>query len=194
MDREFNERLHEVENIINQGKKHLLSHMWLVDRDMLMDSLQELRGALPAAIQDANNINASRSRIMGDAKRFSDTMLAEAAARARTIQQEAEARVNQMLGDAEMRVAQMRQDSESQAHQIIDDAERQATALVAQTEIMRRAEVRAREVNEEALQHANGVYQEALSNAESILGRAEQLFGECNNELRRLRADLTQYR
>lgn len=194
MDQDFVEKLHEVENIINQGKKHLLSHMWLVDRDALMDALQELHTAVPAAIQDANNINASRSRILGDAKRFSDNMLAEATARARSLQQEAEARANQLLGETEARIAKLRADADAQARQMVDDAERQAAALVAQTEIVRRAEVRAREINEEAVQRGNTIYHDAVDKAEDILAGAEQLFAERTNELRRYRAEVAQYR
>ncbi|MCL2544783.1 MAG: hypothetical protein FWE77_02560, partial [Clostridia bacterium] len=112
MDRDFIEKLRGVESIVNQGKKHLISHMWLVDRDALIDALQELRAAVPAAIQDANSINASRSQILGDAKRLSDNMMAEATAHARLAQQEAEARVSQMVSEAQNWADQARREAE----------------------------------------------------------------------------------
>ncbi len=194
MDREFNDKLGEVENIINQGKKHLLSHMWLVDRDALMDALQEMRVAVPAAIQDANNININRSRILGDAKRFADNTLAEATARARTLQQDAEARARQILEEADHYAAQTRADAEANAHDIIEEAERRAEALMEQTEVMRRAEVKAREITEEATEHGNAIYQDALNRTEDMLAAAEQVFAERTSELRRFRSEIDQYR
>ncbi|MCL2811082.1 MAG: hypothetical protein FWD25_04235 [Clostridia bacterium] len=194
MDRDFIEKLREVESIVNQGKKHLISHMWLVDRDALIDSLQELRGAVPAAIQDANSINASRSQILGDAKRFSDNMLAEATARARTLQQETETRVSQMITDAQNWADQARREAEDSAQRMLADAEDKAATLVTQTEVMRRAEVHAREINEEAVQRGNALYHEAMDKAQEILGGVEHTLAERINELRRFRTDIGQYR
>ena len=194
MDRDFIEKLREVESIVNQGKKHLISHMWLVDRDALIDALQELRAAVPAAIQDANSINASRSQILGDAKRLSDNMMAEATAHARQLQQEAEARVSQMVGEAQNWADQARREAEDSAQRMVEDAEHQAAALVTQTEVMRRAEVRAREINEEAVQRGNALYHEALEKSMEIVVAAEQVIAERANELRRFRAEMGQYR
>jgi len=193
MERDFGEKLQEVESIVSQGKKHLLSHMWLVDRDALIDAIQVLRAAVPAAIQDANNINASRSRILGDAKRFSDNTLAEATARARSLQQESEARASQVVAETEARVAQMQQEAEASARKMMEDAERRAAVLVSQDEIVRRSEVRAREINEEAVQRSNTVYHDALNKAEDLLAGAEQLLAERANEMRRYRAEIGQY-
>ena len=194
MDRDFIEKLRGVESIVNQGKKHLISHMWLVDRDALIDALQELRAAVPAAIQDANSINASRSQILGDAKRLSDNMMAEATAHARLAQQEAEARVSQMVSEAQNWADQARREAEDTARRLLEDAERQAAALVAQTEVMRRAEVRAREINEEAVQQGNALYHEAMDKSMEILAAAEQVLAERTTELRRFRAEMGQYR
>ncbi len=194
MDREFNDKLGEVYNIINQGKKHLISHMWLVDRDALNDALQQLREAVPSAIQDANNINASRNRILGDAKRFSDSTLAEAQQRARTMQQEAEARARQMMEEAEQAAARIRRETDAQVQAILEDTERKVQAMVADTEVMHRAEVRAEEIIEEAIVRGNGIYHEALDKTEEILDAAEKLFGERHAELRHYRGELNQMR
>lgn len=194
MDRDFLEKLREVESIINQGKKHLISHMWLVDRDALYDALQVLRAAVPAAIQDANSINATRSQILGDAKQFSDKLLAETTARARQLQQEAEARVQQMVAEAQNWADQARREAEDTAHRMLDEAEDQAAALVNQTEVARRAELLARELHDEAVKQSNAMYHDALENAQEVLASAEQTLTERAGELRRFRSELTQYR
>jgi len=194
MDRDFMEKLRDVENVISQGKKHLISHMWLVDRDALIDALQELRAAVPAAIQDANSINATRSQILGDAKQFSDKMLAETTARARQLQQEAEARVHQMVTEAQNWADQVRREAEDSAHLMMEEAESQSATLVSQSEVARRAEVLAREFHEEAVQQSNAMYHDTLSNAQEILADAEQALTERASELRRLRSELGQYR
>lgn len=78
MDSVISNLISELEKELSQAKKGLFSEKYLVDTDVCLDILDELRGNLPIEIERASNIMKERRQILIDAEEEAKQCIAAA--------------------------------------------------------------------------------------------------------------------
>lgn len=143
----------------------------LVDTNMCLDIIQDIRGNLPLAIQYAEQVMRDRENILVSAERTAANKL-----------QSADARANSAIDDAAKRSQDMLEEAQNHADKIIKDAEIRARAMIDQSAIKTAAQNEARAIVNEARAEANerrldvSAYgDELLTNVEKELQRAAEM-------------------
>ena len=206
----------ELEREITASKKGLLSNMFLVDRDYLLDLCTKIRADVPDDIKNCQNMLREEQRIIAEANRSATNIVTEAENRARPKVADAEAQAQQKIddadrysdrthseadayaqqthADADAYAAKSRADTEQEASARIAEAEQHARELVENTEIMRQANQRARETVERADAQARDMFLNTLDEAEKMLKDLDDCFARHSNDLYNYRVKLSQYR
>ncbi|MEG2858435.1 MAG: hypothetical protein RSA12_00930 [Clostridia bacterium] len=135
----------------------------LVDTDMCMDILKDIRGNLPLAIQYAEQVMRDRENILVSAERTAANKL-----------QSADVRVSASIDEAEKRSQQMIDEAQGRADKIIKDAEIRARAMIDQNAIKIAAQNEARAIVNEARAEANERKLEASAYGEDMLINVEK--------------------
>lgn len=135
----------------------------LVDTDMCLEIIGDIRGNLPLAIQYAEQVVRDRENILVSAERTAANKL-----------QSADVRANAAIDDAAQRSQQMIEEAQSRADKIIKDAEIRARAMIDQNAIKIAAQNEARAIVNEARAEANERKLEASAYGEDLLINVEK--------------------
>ena len=152
-----------LEKAMEEASVMPLTGKRLVDTDMCLDIIGDIRGNLPLAIQYAEQVMRDRENILISAERTAANKL-----------QSADARANAAIDDAGARSKQMLDDAQSRADKIIMDAEIRARAMVDQNAIKIAAQNEARAIVNEARAEANERRLEASAYGEDMLVNVEK--------------------
>ncbi len=107
----------------------------ILERDKVLDMLDEIIAQLPAEIKQARTIVESRSELIGQARREADSLVRQAQEQANvlvsqeSIYQEAKRQCEQLYADTQAKIAQLRQAS----NEYMDDALRRTEEAIAQS-------------------------------------------------------------
>ncbi len=206
----------ELEQEISSSKKGLLSNLFLVDKDYLLDLCAKIRSDVPDDIKNCQNMLREEQRILTEANRKANNIITEAENKAHArvadadalaqqksddadryderVRAEADAYAQQAHADADAYAAKTRADSEQEASARIAEAEQHARELVETTEIMRQANQRARETVERADAQARDMFLNTLDEAEKMLKDLDDCFAHHSSDLYNYRVKLSQYR
>lgn len=133
----------------------LKPNMSIVDRDEMLDLLDELRAALPVEIKRAQELLAAREKFVDDAKRDVDRMMRQAELEARTKISESEVlyaakeKARQIVAHAEDRSRQLYQVANEYAE---DALARTEEAVQAALDEVKQSRLRFRSVSAERIQ------------------------------------------
>ena len=105
----------------------------IVERDKVLDMLDEIIAQLPVELKNARTIIESRNELIGQARREAETLIREAQEKAtkmvesETIYQEAKNKAQEMLSQTQNRMAELRKAS----NDYMDDALRRTEEAIA---------------------------------------------------------------
>ena len=151
-----------VETVTSAKPIPLNSNMRIVNLQMCLDIVEDIRNCLPDEIRYSSEIIKKRDRLLRDAKTSADSK-----------KQAAEARANATIEDAKRRADETLNNAEERAADIIEQAETRARAMIDQSEITRLAHEEANQICEEAHAKANDIRLEANRYAETLLHALE---------------------
>lgn len=146
-----------LQDAMEYGSVVPLTGKRLVDANMCVDIIKDIRGNLPLAIQYAEQVMRDRERILTNAERTASNKIASADSRADAALKEADAHAQSIINEAEDRAAK-----------IIKSAEIHARGLVDQHAIKISAQNEARDILNDARAEANDKKQAASAYAEDM--------------------------
>jgi len=170
-----------LQDAVEYGSVVPLTGKRLVDAEMCLDIIKDIRGNLPLAIQYAEQVMRDRERILTNAERTAGNRV-----------QSADARANAALDDADKRAQEIIAESESRADKIIKDAEIRARAMIEQHAIKVAAQNEAREIVNEARAEANERTLDAAAYAEGLMVSVEKELARAQDMIRAKRQQLDQ--
>ena len=129
------EMLEELEDMIENGKKSLMSGRVSVDKNELLAVIDELKSILPDEIIQANEYYKDSRELRDSAEHEADTMIAQA-------NKEADEIVDKAQSDAEAIIA----DANSEADAIVKEAHRQQAELISEHRITQMATEQGNEI------------------------------------------------
>ena len=137
------EMLEELEDMIENGKKSLMSGRVSVDKNELLAVIDELKSILPDEIIQANEYYKDSRELRDSAEHEADTMIAQA-------NKEADEIVDKAQSDAEAIIA----DANSEADAIVKEAHRQQAELISEHRITQMATEQGNEIIGQANERA----------------------------------------
>ncbi len=155
----------------------------LVDANMCIDIIKDIRGNLPLAIQYAEQVMRDRERILTNAERTASNKLAGADSRADAVIKEADAHAQQIINEAEDR-----------ADKIIKSAEIHARGLIDQHAIKVAAQNEGRDIVNAARAEANDKRQAASAYCEDMHLNTEKALQHAMDIVRGHRQSLSENR
>ena len=160
-----------------QGAKTVpFSKKRLVNAEIGLRIVNDLRGNLPVSIQQSNEVINRRESIISEAKR-----LAEAKTQA------ASARSDSILDNASKQGQKMQDDAQDRADRILTEAQSRARAMIDNTEIMRQASEEAMEIKTDARADASDQKLKAKQYVETLLTNLEEDMRKTLEYVRRTR-------
>ncbi|MCR5282049.1 MAG: hypothetical protein K6E18_01655 [Lachnospiraceae bacterium] len=168
MSSKFEQMIDDIEDYIQNCKPKPLSNtMILVNRDELLDMLQELRQKTPVEVSRYQKVISNKEAILNDARKKAEDMLNEAAVH-----------TNELVSETEIM-----QQAYGQAQKIVDMASEQAEDIVAQASeeasAMRMAAVTYTDDNLQSIENvlAHGI-DVAATNYERLMTQLQQTIQE----------------
>lgn len=180
----------DLEGQIENGKKVPFTNQYVIDRDAVMAQVQHVRDALPEALKEASHIIKQETRILQDARKHADNIVAEADAKARTLRMESEQRAEALSTSSRQQADELIENAKSKAAGILSSAEHKAEELVAQTSITLRAEQQANDMLTTARGEAQRTRMAVFDHCTELLKRAEDAAIDVANELRDARLQI----
>jgi Fe2+ transport system protein B len=168
-----------LQDAIEGGSVVPLTGKRLVNAEMCLDIIKDIRGNLPLAIQYAEQVMRDRERILTTAERTAASKL-----------QSADVRANAALDDASARSQEMIEQAESRADKIIKDAEIRARAMIDQHAITAAAQNEAREIINEASAAASERRLDASAYSENLMINVEKELQRACDMIRQRRQQL----
>ena len=160
---ELDRLLDFLSRALTQAPTVPLSNKRMVNVEMCLDILEDIRNCLPDAVRYSQQIVDNRDRILRDAQ-------AEANAKV----QSADARANSAIEEATRRAQSTVNSAEDRAKQIIEEAQMRARAMIEQSEIMRHAHEEATQLCNDARAEANEQRLQATRYTEELLRGLER--------------------
>lgn len=177
--------LDDLEAQVNEGKKvPLTNNQYVINRDLMIQTIQLVRDNLPDAVLHANHILQEEARIKDDANNQYENILSEAETKARALTVDTKQRVDTLMTDAQDQADALYEDAQRQAQDLVANAERKAADLVSQTSIMVEADREANRILTEARAEAQRDRLSTLDHCDQMLRRAEDLAIDIANKLR----------
>ncbi|HZB51192.1 MAG TPA: DivIVA domain-containing protein, partial [Mycobacteriales bacterium] len=127
--------LDELVALVESARAVPLSASCVVPREEVLDLLDELRAALPDALEDARGVVAAREELLGQARDRRDQAIEEARAEADRMLSSARDAADRMLADARANAEQMvsadgvRRAAEAEARGVLEAAADRARQL-----------------------------------------------------------------
>lgn len=183
-------KLDELVLHINDGKRVPLTSQYVVNRDIVMALIQEIRDNLPDSVLYANQLLEKEAEIKEKANSMYKNTLAEAESKARAMALEAKQRADKVMVDIQMQADQLYADAQRQADEIIARAEMRKMELVSESSVLEEADRKATRMLADARSEAQRDRLAALDHCEVMLKRAEDAAIAVANELRDARMGL----
>jgi len=143
--------LDELVALVESARAMPLSASCVLPREEVLELLDELRAALPQAIEDARGVLAAREELLGQARDRRD----------------------RVAGEARAEADRMRSDARAEADRMLSDARATADRLVSEDGVRRAAEAEARGVLDAAADRAGRMKAEADAYADDRLATLE---------------------
>jgi hypothetical protein len=169
-----------LQDAIEFGSAVPLTGKRLVDAEMCLDIIKDIRGNLPLAIQYAEQVMRDRERILSTAERNAASKISSA-----------DVRANAALDDASARSQELMEQAESRADKIIKDAEIRARAMIDQHAVTAAAQNEAREIVNEARAEANERRLDASAYSENLMINVEKELQRACDMIRQRRQQLS---
>ncbi|WP_240966585.1 hypothetical protein [Nodosilinea sp. P-1105] len=160
---DIQQELNKLEEVILGSPRVPFSGRTLVDEDQLLDQLDAIRLNLPPAFRQAVQILQQRSRLMAEAERYAQDLIAAAEQQAAQILDEIG-----IVRQAE----QMAQQIKNQAQQDCDSLRSQVMAEIEQMQVQSQREWDS--LRQNALVEQKNIQQEADAYADTVLSQVEQ--------------------
>lgn len=184
--RRADQLLSELTELVETARALPMSASCVVPRERVLDLLDDLREVLPAEMDEARTVIATRDRLIKQAY--------EAAAEAR---QQADAEADTVLADAGHRAEQLLAEAEQRATETIRAAEVEHARLVASTSVHQSAAQAAAALREDAERYQAQLSEEAQEYDARIRGEADRYARDARTEAERyatkLAADAEDY-
>ncbi len=125
-----------MEESIDKSPTVPLSGKILVDKEDLLDYIQEMRLVFPEEIKEANWVKEERQRILSEAETRAQTMVKNAEDKVRQmideneITRQAVEQANQLVNDAQTRSMEIKLDSDQYADDVLSDIEKRLDMLL----------------------------------------------------------------
>lgn len=166
------EMLEELEDMIENGKKSLMSGRVSVDKNELLAVIDELKSILPDEIIQANEYYKDSRELRDSAEHEADTMIAQA-------NKEADEIVDKAQSDAEAIIA----DANSEADAIIKEAHRQQAELISEHRITQMATEQGNEIIGQANERAAEIKRAMKKYLDDKLNYVSDVLAKTYNEI-----------
>lgn len=136
MAMEIMEIIDLMEEIIDKAPAVPLSGKVIVDKEDLLDYIQEMRLVFPDEVKEAKWVKEERERILEEAKSRSETLIKNAEEKVvqmideHEITKQAVEQANNMLNEAQTRSIEIKTDCDSYADDILNDVEKRLDMLL----------------------------------------------------------------
>lgn len=150
--------LEDIEDIIDKAKVSPIGRKALVEKDVALELISEMRKKLPEEIKDGMMLRQNTNRILEEANRESKYII-----------EQAQTKAENMIEEAKIAIVAM-----------IDEHEITKQAYEKKVEIIESANERSREIRTGTYEYADGI----LSNMEVILEEALSVIKENRSELK----------
>lgn len=165
--------LDDLDIHVNDAKKvPLLSGQYMVNRDWVLKTLQQVRDHLPDAVQDAHRVLESKAQMIEEAHANADAILAEAEGKANALLTDSQQRANKLLDDTQLEADQLYGDAERQANELVANAEKEAKSRIADAEREAKTRVSETVIMTEAERESSRMLTDAEREAARLLGEA----------------------
>ncbi len=172
-----------LEDALVNARNFLKTNLKLVDAQMCLDVIQDIRASLPHAIQYSEQMLRERERVLRSAEQAAANTIASAEVRAKA-----------MLEDAQTRAEREKSDAKTHADNIVKDAELRARSLVDQNSIKLEAQAQAAEIVNNAANDAQERREQANNYVDQLLHDAEEALAASYSDIRSARSALSQNR
>ena len=133
---EIMEIIDMMEETIDKAPTVPLSGKILVDKEDLLDYIQEMRLVFPDEVKEAKWVKEERERILAEAQTRSETMIKNAEEKVvqmideHEITKQAVEQANQMVNDAQTKAMEIKTDCDQYADDILNDLEKRLDMLL----------------------------------------------------------------
>lgn len=133
---EIMEIIDMMEETIDKSPVVPLSGKIVVDKEDLLDYIQEMRLVFPDEVKEAKWVKEERERILAEAQTRSETMIKNAEEKVvqmideHEITKEAVEHANQMVNDAQTKAMEIKTDCDQYADDILNDIEKRLDMLL----------------------------------------------------------------
>lgn len=133
---EIMEIIDMMEETIDKSPVVPLSGKIVVDKEDLLDYIQEMRLVFPDEVKEAKWVKEERERILAEAQTRSETMIKNAEEKVvqmideHEITKEAVEQANQMVNDAQTKAMEIKTDCDQYADDILNDIEKRLDMLL----------------------------------------------------------------
>ena len=133
---EIMEIIDMMEETIEKSAVVPLSGKILVDKEDLLDYIQEMRLVFPDEVKEAKWVKEERERILAEAQTRSETMIKNAEEKVvqmideHEITKEAVEQANQMVNEAQTKAMEIKTDCDQYADDILNDIEKRLDMLL----------------------------------------------------------------
>lgn len=205
--------VHELQELIIGSRRAFISgNTCVVDRQSMLDKLNELEHSLPEAVRQAyeslKTLEAHQEQVEEECR----AAVSEANQKARQIlasakktEEEAQQKAANVASAAAASAAETQRKSEEEAKscveagraeamRIVEEAQRHAAALVSKEEIVRRARVEVKEMQEAAQAQLATVRRNTFDYLDNLMAQADQTMAGLINDLRMERNELNAQR
>lgn len=172
-----------LEDELTRARPVPMTNKRMIDANMCIDIIQDIRANLPLAVQYSEQMLRDRERILRSAEQTAANKLASADVRANAAMDDAQERADRILSDAQLH-----------ADNIVKDAEVRARAMIDQNTIKLEAQKQAQEIVNEARLEAHERRAQAADYCDKLLRDAEETLSAAFDDVRRNRQALGQNR
>ena len=133
---EIMEIIDMMEETIDKATVVPLSGKIVVDKEDLLDYIQEMRLVFPDEVKEAKWVKEERERILSEAQNRSETMIKNAEEKVvqmideHEITKQAVEQANQMVNDAQTKAMEIKTDCDQYADDILNDLEKRLDMLL----------------------------------------------------------------
>lgn len=133
---EIMEIIDMMEETIDKAPSVPLSGKIVVDKEDLLDYIQEMRLVFPDEVKEAKWVKEERERILAEAQSRSDTMIKNAEEKVvqmideHEITKQAVEQANQMVNEAQTKAMEIKTDCDQYADDILNDVEKRLDLLL----------------------------------------------------------------
>ena len=166
------EMLEELESMIDNGKKSLMSGRISVDKNELLAVIDELKSILPDEIIQANEYYRDSRELKDATEHEADLIIAQAS-------KEADEIVRKAQNDAEMIIA----DANGEADAIVKEAHHQQAELIAEHRITQIATERGNDIVNQANERAAEIKRATMKYLDDKLNYVSDILAKTYNEI-----------